>query len=75
MRKKRSKAIPGTVKARRGGGTVKNVVAYCRVSTDHDDQVNSLESQKRFFNDYIKNNPEWNLVEIYADEAVIIGLS
>ena len=49
---------------------MKNVVAYCRVSTDHDDQVNSLESQKRFFNDYIKNNPEWNLVEIYADEGI-----
>lgn len=45
------------------------VGAYCRVSTDKDDQVNSLESQRRYFNDYIKSNNEWELVDIYADEV------
>ncbi len=46
------------------------VGAYCRVSTDKDDQVNSLESQRSYFNDYIKSNSEWELVDIYADEGI-----
>lgn len=46
------------------------VAAYCRVSTDKDDQVNSLESQKRYFAEYIRRNPMWELVEVYADEGV-----
>lgn len=44
-----------------------NVAAYCRVSTDKDDQANSFESQKLYFEEYIKRNPEWELYEIYAD--------
>lgn len=46
------------------------VVAYCRVSTDKDDQANSLENQKQYFNDFIKNVPEWEFVKIYADEGI-----
>ncbi len=46
------------------------VGAYCRVSTEKDDQVNSLESQRRYFNAYIKSNPEWEFVDIYADEGI-----
>lgn len=46
------------------------VAAYCRVSTDHDDQVNSFESQKRFFSHYIRSNPRWTLHEVYADEGL-----
>ena len=49
--------------------------AYCRVSTDKDDQKNSLESQKAYFEEYIRKNPEWELVKIYPDEHVIIGTS
>ena len=52
-----------------------NVAAYCRVSTDKDDQANSFESQKLYFEEYIKRNPEWELYEIYADEHAIIGTS
>jgi len=48
----------------------KRVCAYCRVSTDKDDQVNSFESQKRFFEEYIRKNDEWELVDIYADEGI-----
>lgn len=51
------------------------VAAYCRVSTDKDDQANSFESQQRYFEEYIKKNPDWELFEIYADEHVIIGTS
>ena len=52
----------------------KRVAAYCRVSTDHEDQANSFESQQRYFRQYIERNPDWELYEIFADEAVIIGL-
>lgn len=45
------------------------VAAYCRVSTDKDDQANSFESQKLYFEEYIKRNPDWELYEIYADEG------
>lgn len=46
------------------------IAAYCRVSTDKDSQVNSLENQQRYFTDYINNNKEWTLVEVYYDEGV-----
>lgn len=49
---------------------VKKVAAYCRVSTDNLDQANSLESQQRYFNEYIKRNPLWELYEIYVDEGI-----
>ena len=49
---------------------MKKVVAYCRVSTDSSDQANSLENQKMYFNKYIKENKEWELIKIYADEGI-----
>ena len=45
------------------------IAAYCRVSTDKEDQLMSLRSQKEFFAEYAdKNNIE--LVELYADEGI-----
>lgn len=44
------------------------VVAYCRVSTNKDEQLDSLESQQIFFTQYSKKN-NYNLVKIYADEG------
>ena len=46
------------------------VVAYCRVSTENDDQTNSLKSQCSYFSDYITKNKDWVLVEIFADEGL-----
>ena len=46
------------------------VAAYCRVSTDKDDQKNSFEGQKTYFESYIKAKPNWELVNIYADEGI-----
>lgn len=46
-----------------------NIAAYCRVSTDKSDQLNSLEAQKRFFTDYTEHNGH-NLVRLYADEGI-----
>lgn len=46
-----------------------NIAAYCRVSTDKEDQLNSLEAQKKFFADYTKRTGD-NLVRLYADEGI-----
>jgi len=46
------------------------VSAYCRVSTDKDDQANSLESQINYFTDYILGHKNWTLGEIYYDEGI-----
>lgn len=48
----------------------KKIAAYCRVSTDRDDQANSFESQQRYFRRYIEHYPEWELYEIFADEGI-----
>ena len=46
-----------------------NIAAYCRVSTDKTDQLNSLEAQKEFFAEYTKRTGD-NLVRLYADEGI-----
>ena len=46
-----------------------NIAAYCRVSTDKADQLNSLEAQKEFFTEYIKRTGG-TLVRLYADEGI-----
>lgn len=44
--------------------------AYCRVSTDKDDQLNSLTAQQQFFRSYIAEHPDWSLAGVYADEGL-----
>lgn len=46
------------------------VAAYCRVSTDSEDQLNSYNSQKAYYTDLIQKNGEWIFASIYADEAI-----
>ena len=46
------------------------VAAYARVSTDKDDQVNSLDNQRKYFTDYILSHENWELVEVYYDEGI-----
>ncbi len=46
-----------------------NIAAYCRVSTDKEDQLNSLETQKKFFAEYAQKNGH-NLIRLYADEGI-----
>ncbi len=46
------------------------VAAYCRVSTDKDDQTNSLVSQRKYFCDYINAHEDWALENIYYDEGI-----
>lgn len=46
------------------------VAAYARVSTDSEDQLNSFESQVKYYNEKITKNIEWSFVEVYADESI-----
>ena len=43
------------------------VAAYCRVSTEHEEQQNSLVNQIGFYTDYIQQNPYWHFVAVYYD--------
>ena len=45
------------------------IAAYCRVSTDKADQLNSLETQKKFFAEYAEKNGH-DLIRLYADEGL-----
>ena len=51
------------------------VAAYCRVSTGDEEQLTSYENQKAFYTEKIMKNPDWTMVDIFADESAIIGLS
>ncbi len=46
------------------------VAAYCRVSTDEDEQLTSYEAQKTHYTDKIMTNPNWTMAGIYADEGI-----
>ena len=58
-----------THKIEQKGQTVMNIAAYCRVSTDKEDQLNSLETQKEFFTEYTNRTGD-NLIRLYADEGI-----
>lgn len=46
------------------------VVAYCRVSTESDEQATSYEAQIEHYTDYIEKHPGWELAGIYADDGI-----
>lgn len=46
------------------------VVAYCRVSTDSEEQAGSYEMQVKHYTDYISRNSDWEFVGIYADDGI-----
>ena len=47
-----------------------NVAAYCRVSTESEEQENSLETQKEHYKNEIERNPNWTLVDVFVDFGV-----
>ena len=49
---------------------VLRVAAYCRVSTDSDDQINSFTAQNSHYMEMITAHDRWELVDIYADEGI-----
>ena len=46
------------------------VTFYARVSTDKDEQLNSLENQVQYYTELIKSKPNWTYVEGYIDEGI-----
>ena len=46
------------------------VAAYCRVSTDSDEQETSYEAQVTHYTEYIQKNPDWVLAGIFADDGI-----
>lgn len=46
------------------------VAAYCRVSTDSDEQLESLDTQIKHYESYINANPEWEFAGLYYDEGI-----
>lgn len=64
--------IPAKPKEEQQGGGLrrKRVAAYCRVSTNSDEQLNSYTSQKNYYTNYIMKNAEWTMAGIFADEGL-----
>ena len=46
------------------------VAAYCRVSTDSDEQETSYDAQVSHYTEYIQQNPQWTLAGIFADDGI-----
>ena len=75
---RRVRVIPATrtpEESRRNYSGKMRVAAYCRVSTDSEEQLNSYEAQKTYYTQKIQDSPDWEMAGIYVDAAVIIGLN
>lgn len=73
IREKRIRIIPPTKEMKSASGPTgrkKRVAAYCRVSTDSEDQLTSYTSQKAFYTKKIEENPDWELAGIFADRGI-----
>ena len=70
----RVRTIPATVQRfspqRAAVSAKKRVAAYARVSTDEEEQLTSYEAQVDYYTRYIQANPEWEFIEVYADEGI-----
>jgi hypothetical protein len=62
-------ALPAEMLRTTRGGKIK-VAAYVRVSTDSVQQETSLALQKEYYENFIKNNPEYEFAGIYGDDGV-----
>ncbi len=58
--------IPGKPKERK----ITRVAAYARVSSDKDAAFHSLEAQTDYYEQYVANHPDWQLVAIYSDNGI-----
>ena len=47
-----------------------HVAAYCRVSTEEEEQQSSYENQCKYYTDMIMQNPQWSMAGIFADEGI-----
>lgn len=62
--------IPAKPEAIRASKRQLRVAAYCRVSTDDEEQLTSYEAQKNYYTDKIMTNKEWTMAGIFADEGI-----
>ena len=53
----------------------KRVVFYGRVSTTSEEQLSALDNQMQWYQNLLESHPEWEVVGVYEDDAVIIGLN
>lgn len=68
-------AIPAKTRTEIAGASIREkpkirVAAYCRVSTEQDEQLNSFENQVNYYTDYITKREDYELAGIYADEGI-----
>ena len=78
QQERRIHVIPATKQAAapgRASGRRQRVAAYCRVSTDSEEQLTSYTDQKAYYTQKIDENPDWEMAGIYADGPVKIGLN
>ena len=68
------RTIPATIVPQTGKasnpGRLRRVAGYARVSTDHDEQFTSYETQINYYRSFILSHPDWKLVDIYSDEGI-----
>ena len=64
------KASKGNLRNNKNPGHKLRVCAYCRVSTNTDEQHDSFTSQVNYYKDMIESNPSWENAGIYADEGI-----
>ena len=62
--------IPAKPEAVRASKRQLRVAAYCRVSTDDEEQLTSYEAQKNYYTDKIMTNKEWTMAGLFADEGI-----
>jgi DNA invertase Pin-like site-specific DNA recombinase len=73
VKKKVVEVIPTKVYEQINGEIItkkKRVCAYCRVSTNNEEQLESYENQVSYYTNYIQNKAEWEYINIYADEGI-----
>ena len=73
QQERRIHVIPATKQAAapgRASGRKQRVAAYCRVSTDSEEQLTSYTAQKAYYTQKIDENPDWELAGIYADKGI-----
>lgn len=69
---KKVRVIEPTVKQKATTNSYRQlrVAAYCRVSTQMEEQLNSYEVQKNYYTEKINSEPKWKLVGIFADKGI-----
>ena len=55
---------------RASAGEKKRVAAYCRVSTDHEEQEGSFRNQVEYYTNLIENTQEWEMAGLFTDDGI-----